>query len=205
MLSGVSDQVGLTVAAVADHYGWAVVVTVAPDGTVVDRRRAELIDPALPSSPVEHEGQSLALEEAVTLVREVERSVALHVRALWDALGTDHDVAAVAIREIPRVPAEIAEQIRSYHAQTRADSTMYRRLLADHATHRGWAVHFYDHRHVVDEATATIDLSPQHLAAPRGRLGPPWTIDHRRAYAAALLVQHDHDPGRPDATARATP
>jgi hypothetical protein len=190
----VSDQVGLTVAAVADHYGWAVVVAVASDGTVVDRRRVELIDAALPSSPVEHEGQSLALEEAVALVREVERSVALHVRALWDALGTDHDVAAVAIRDIPRVPSEIAERIRSYHAQVRADSAMYRRLLADDATQRGWVVHFYDHRHVINEASATLDVAPQHLTAPRGRLGPPWTIDHRRAYAAALLAQHDHDP-----------
>jgi hypothetical protein len=191
-LGEVGDQAGLPVAAVADHHGWAVVVTVAPGGTVVDRRRAELIDTALPSSPVEHEAQSLALEQAIALVREVERSVALHVRALWDALTTDHGIAAVAIREIPEMPSEIADRIRSYHAQTRADSAMYRRLLADRATQRGWAVHFYDHRHVIDEATATLGIAPQHLAAPRAHLGPPWTIDHRRAYAAALLAQHDH-------------
>jgi hypothetical protein len=185
------DQMGLMVAAVADHHGWAVVVTVAPDGTVVDRRRAELIDVALPSNPVEHEAQVLPLEDAVALVREVERSVTLHVRALWDALGTNHDIAAAAIREIPQVPSEIAAQIRSYHAQTRADSAMYRRVLADHATQRGWAVHFYDHRRVVDEATTTLGLASEHLATPRVHLGPPWTIDHRRAYAAALLAQHD--------------
>jgi hypothetical protein len=68
---------------------------------------------------------------------------------------------------------------------------MYLRLLAAGAAERGWPVHNYDQREVMDEATATLTLAPDHLAAPRRALGPPWTVDHRRAYAAALLAQLD--------------
>ncbi len=179
------------VVGVADHYGWAALVVVGPDRAVIDRRRTQLVDPALPASPIHHECQTLPLDEAVALVREVERSVSAHVQVAWDGVDADHDVAAVAIREIPRLPADIGEQIASYWAQTRADPAMYRRLLADGARARGWAVHFYDHRHVTDEATASLGLAPDHLQAPRQELGAPWTADHRRAYAAALLAQHD--------------
>ena len=41
---------------VAHHLGWAVVVTAAHDGRVVDRRRVELIEPGLPAAPVHHVG-----------------------------------------------------------------------------------------------------------------------------------------------------
>jgi len=179
------------VAGVADHHGWAVIVTLAADGRLIGRRRAELVDPGLPPSPIEHDAQALRLPEALLLVQEVQTSVAKHARALWDALAADHQVTAVAIREIPALPLEIEDQIRSRHAQTRADSAMYRRLLAAEASRRGWSVLFYDHHVVVEEALGTLNLDPAHLAAPRGQLGPPWTIDHRRAYAAALLACHD--------------
>jgi hypothetical protein len=181
----------VVVAGVADHRGWAVIVTVGRGGQIVDRRRARLVDSALPSSPFEHEAQALRLEDGIALVREVERSVDDHVRALWDALAAEHGVAAVAIRESPRVPTAIEEQIGSYHAQVRADSAMYLRLLVADAARRGWPVDRYDQRQVIDEATGTLDLAPEHLAAPRRELGPPWTIDHRRAFAAALLAQQD--------------
>ena len=181
----------MTVAAIADHHGWAVIVTVAADGTVLDRQRAELVDPALPPSPFEHDAQTLLPDEAVALVREVEHSVASHVRALWNALSAEHGVTAVALREIPRLPATVEEQIRSYHARTRADSAMYRRFLAEDAESRGWAVDFYDHHRVIDEAAGTLGMGPDDLSSPRRDIGPPWTVDHRRAYAAARLMLHD--------------
>ena len=33
---------------VSDHGGWAVLVTAARDGTLLDRRRVELVDESLP-------------------------------------------------------------------------------------------------------------------------------------------------------------
>jgi hypothetical protein len=179
----------MIVAGVADHYGWAAVVTVGADGAVIDRRRAPLVDPSLPASPIHHECQGLPTDDAVALVHEVERSVAHHASALWDGLAAEHDITAVAIREIPALPETIEAQIRSYHAQTRADPAMYRRLLVEDASRRGWAVHHYDHRRIIDQATEALGLSPGHLAAPRQELGAPWTVDHRKAYAAALLAR----------------
>ena len=42
---------------VSDHGGWAVLVTVARDGTLLDRRRVELVGEGLPKLPHHSEGQ----------------------------------------------------------------------------------------------------------------------------------------------------
>jgi hypothetical protein len=44
---------------VSDHGGWAVLVTVAGDRTLLDRRRIELVDKDLPKIPHHSEGQAL--------------------------------------------------------------------------------------------------------------------------------------------------
>ena len=44
---------------VSDHGGWAVLVTVRGDGTLLDRRRVELVDEDLPKIPHHSEGQRL--------------------------------------------------------------------------------------------------------------------------------------------------
>ena len=49
---------------VSDHGGWAVLVTVAGDGTLLDRRRVELVDEDLPKIPHHSEGQVLPLDDA---------------------------------------------------------------------------------------------------------------------------------------------
>ena len=46
---------------VSDHGGWAVLVTATGDGTLVDRRRVELVDEDLPKIPHHSEGQRLPL------------------------------------------------------------------------------------------------------------------------------------------------
>lgn len=53
---------------VADHDGWAILVTAAPDGTFVDRRRVELVDEGLPTMPHHHDGQKLPLPDAVAAI-----------------------------------------------------------------------------------------------------------------------------------------
>jgi hypothetical protein len=59
---------------VSDHNGWAVLVTAAGDGTLLDRRRVELVDAGLPAMPHHHEGQLRPLDEAVELVERVRAS-----------------------------------------------------------------------------------------------------------------------------------
>src|SRR5258708_9522420 len=49
---------------VSDHGGWAVLVTVARDGTLLDRRRVELVGEGLPKLPHHSEGQGRPLDDA---------------------------------------------------------------------------------------------------------------------------------------------
>jgi hypothetical protein len=72
--------------AVSDHGGWAVLVTVACDGTLLDRRSVELVDDGLPKLPHHHEAQRLPLDEAVALVEGVRD-------------GIHHVFQSLAIRE----------------------------------------------------------------------------------------------------------
>jgi len=72
---------------VSDHGGWAVLVTVAGDGTLLDRRRVELVDEDLPKIPHHSEGQALPLDEAVALVERVQASAERHAKLVLDAVA----------------------------------------------------------------------------------------------------------------------
>src|SRR6516225_3720723 len=72
---------------VSDHGGWAVLVTVAGDGTLLDRRRVELVDEDLPKIPHHSEGQRLPLDEAVELVERVRVSAETHAVLALDAVA----------------------------------------------------------------------------------------------------------------------
>lgn len=50
---------GRAIVGVSDHGGWAVLVTVAGDGRLLDRRRVELVDTGLPKLPYHHDAQRL--------------------------------------------------------------------------------------------------------------------------------------------------
>ncbi len=71
---------------ISDHGGWAVLVTVARDGTLLDRRRVELVDDSLPALPHHHEGQGLPVDEAVALVERVRASAERHAVLALDAV-----------------------------------------------------------------------------------------------------------------------
>jgi len=60
---------------IADHAGHAIAMTVTPDGVLLDRRRIELLEGALPCMPHHHEGQNLPIAEAVALVGRVRAAV----------------------------------------------------------------------------------------------------------------------------------
>ena len=59
---------------IAHHLGWAVVVTGSDDHEVVDRRRIELIEPGMPTAPIEHEAKGLNDHAAATMVAEARAS-----------------------------------------------------------------------------------------------------------------------------------
>src|SRR5215467_9943549 len=71
---------------ISDHGGWAVLVTVGRDGTLLDRRRVDLVDGGLPKLPHHSEGQRLPLDEAVELVERVRLSAERHAVLALEAL-----------------------------------------------------------------------------------------------------------------------
>jgi len=181
---------------VADHGGWAVLVTVTGGGTLLDRRRVELVDPGLPKIPHHSEGQALPLDEAVALVERVRGSAERHAKlALAAVAGTvTARILGVALRQCPELPPTIAERITDYRAQNAADWVMYRQALAAAAEARGWAVHWFDAKKVfarASEAPGIEDLDA-HFLHLRRSIGPPWGKDHKLAMAAAIVAARAH-------------
>jgi hypothetical protein len=177
---------------VSDHGGWAVLVTVAADGTLLDRRRVELVDEDLPKIPHHSEGQALPLDEAVALVERVRVSAERHAELALDAVAmtVPGRILGVALRQCPGLPPTIAERIKDYRAQNVADWVMYRKALAAATEARGWAIHWYDAKKVLaaaSEALAVEDLDAYFVQLRRS-IGPPWDKDHKVAMAAAIVA-----------------
>ena len=176
---------------VSDHGGWAVLVTVARDGTLLDRRRVELVDEGLPKLPHHHEGQGLPLDEAVALVERVRVSAEKHARLALEAVTMSVPrILGVALRNCPPLPPAIADRINDYRAQNVADWVMYRKALASAAEARGWPVHWYDAKKVLGAASQALRVEnlDAHFLHVRRAVGPPWNKDHQLAMAAALVT-----------------
>jgi hypothetical protein len=190
---------------VVEHANWAILVTVAPDGDLLDRRRIDLTDPGLPTHPHHHEGswavgrylntpgaRVISLADAVVLVDRVRASAARRAREGLDELAAAVTVPIdrITIRALPTLPDTTEERIADNRAQTVADSVMYREALAAAAEARGWSVHWYDRDRVFRDAAAAVgreDVTPL-LQAMGREAGPPWQANHKLAAAAALAA-----------------
>jgi hypothetical protein len=190
---------------VVEHGSGAVLVTVAPGGQLLDRRRLELVEHGLPSYPHHHEGswavgrylktpgaRALSLDDAVALVDRVRASAARCAQEGLETLAASLPVpiARIAIRACPPLPPTIEERIADNRAQTVADSVMYREALATAAEVRGWAVHWYDRDDVFRDAAVKhgVDDVDAVLSAMGRSAGPPWQAKHKLAAAAALAA-----------------
>ena len=175
----------------SDHGGWAVLVTAARDGTLLDRRRVELVGEGLPKIPHHSEGQRLPLDQAVELVERVRVSAERHAALALDAVTmAAPGIHGVALRERPQLPPTIAERIKDYRAQNVADWVMYRNALASAAEARGWRVHWYDAKSVLGAARLALRVEnlDAHFLQVRRTIGPPWNYDHKLAMAAAIVT-----------------
>jgi hypothetical protein len=198
---------------VAEHGNSAVLVTVAPGGELLDRRRIDLTDRGLPTHPHHHEGswavgryrnspwaRAISLADAVALVDRVCESAARGAREGLEALAVAVPVpiASIAIRVCPRLPPTTEERIADNRAQTMADSVMYREALAAAAEALGWSVHWYERERVFREAAAALgreDIDAFLYAMGRS-IGPPWQAKHKLAAAAALASTGRRAPRR---------
>jgi hypothetical protein len=207
------------VVGVAEHGNAAVLVTVAPGGELLDRRRIDLTDRGLPTHPHHHEGswavgryrntpgaRPLSLADAVALVERVRASAARGARASLAALAAAVPVpiASIAIRACPELPPTTEERIADNRAQTVADSVMYREAIATAARARGWSVHWYDRERVFRDAAAALGRADVDavLRAMGRSIGPPWQVRHKLAAAAALAYSKRLSRGQ--ASARGT-
>jgi hypothetical protein len=189
---------------VVEHGNSAVLVTIAPGGELLDRRRVDLTT-GLPTLPHHHQGswavgrylhsswaRPISLADAVALVERVRVAAARGARDSLEALASTVQVqiGGIAIRFCPELPATTEERIRDNRAQTMADSVMYREALANAAEARGWSVHWYDSKRVFRDAAAALgsDDLDAFLRAMGRSVGPPWQAKHKLAAAAALAA-----------------
>jgi hypothetical protein len=188
---------------VTEHGNTAVLVTVSPDGDLLDRRQVALTERDLPTHPHHHEGswavgryldspwaREMTLPDAVALVERVRAAAARGARASLKALAdaVPVPIVKIAIRACPELPPTIEERIADNRAQTFADSVMYREALAAAAEARGWSVSWYDPDRVLRHAAAALGrASIDAFLQTMGRtIGPPWNAKHKLAAAAAL-------------------
>jgi hypothetical protein len=176
---------------IAHHLGWAVAVTASTDHAVVDRRRIALVEPGTATAPLHPEGAHLDDAGAAALVATVRASALRATAAALDDLASalPGPVVSMSLRAWPAdFPRDIAVQRRVPY-EARADSVIYREVLAELARARGWGVHLFDAKDVEDRAAGILGARADAiLHGPRATLGPPWTKDHRLALAATVLA-----------------
>lgn len=178
---------------IAHHFGWAVAVTASADHEVVDRRRIELVEPGVPAAPIHRGSRHLDDEGAAALVAAVRASAVRASSAALDELAAalPRPIVSMSLRAWPVDFPDDVSVLRRAPYESRADSVMYRQVLAELAHERGWEVHAYDARSVERQAAALLgERAEAVLHGPRERLGPPWARDHRTALAATVVAAH---------------
>lgn len=189
---------------VVEHGNSAILITMAPGGELLDRRRVDLTQ-GLPTHPYHHEGswavgryidspwaRPISLPEAIALVERVHQAAARGAHDSLEALAkaVPARISCIAIRECPNLPQTTEERITDTRAANVADSVMYRKALATAAEARGWSVHWYNRQHVRRDAAAAIGgRDVDAFLREMGRsVGPPWQATHKLAAAAALAA-----------------
>ena len=185
----------------ADHTGWAYVVCVSVHERlpfVVARRRIALIERGLPTQPYEHDTMAMRPDEAQELVARVRKSIKTNtdvaLQRLVEELSCEHQVTALTIRQPPfeKLPATVAVVHASYQLQCSADGMLYHLAICAAARRLGLDVQLRRRGDEMDLAAAALGVSPaavEEFVGGAGRpVGPPWTAEHRRAYAAAIAA-----------------
>jgi hypothetical protein len=198
----------VSILAVSEHTGWAYVVGVSARDRrpfVVMRRRITLIDRGLPTQPYEHDTRTQLPGDADALVANVRKSVGkttdLALARLVDELSREHPVTTLTIRKPPfeKLPASVAAVHASYQLLCSADGVLYNLAICKAAKRLGLEVQLYRRGDEIALAAAALGVSAdavqEFVTGPGRPSGPPWTVEHRRAYAAAIAVLAPHVRG----------
>ena len=192
---------------VAEHTGWAHLVSVAAPGrvpAVIERRRVTLIDSGLPRQPYEYESVGMTEDQGNALIAQVRRSIAVRTSDVLTRVVTElarsYAVVALAIRKPPfaGLPETVAAVWKSYRLQCAADGMLYQLAICRAAQQLGLDVHMCRRGEETSLAAEQLGVTLREVedfVSRSGRpAGPPWTQEHRRAYAAgiAVLAAHAH-------------
>ena len=197
------------VVSVADHTGWAHLVCVAAPGNVpavVARRRVALIDTGLPTMPYEHDTTAMREDEANAVIARVRRSIAARtseaLRRVVMELAPAHTAVALAIREPPfdDLPATVAAVRTSHRLLCAADGMLYQLAICHAARQLNLDVQMCRRGQEAAWAAQHLGVTPGEVDEFVGRAGrpagPPWTGEHRRAYAAGIAALAAHARSR---------
>ncbi len=145
----------------------------------------------MPTAPIHHEGKPLDDAAVAAMVAQVRASAMRATSAALDELAAalPEPIVSMSLRAWPSdFPDDIAVQRRVPY-EARADSVMYREVLADLARERGWEVHLFEAKDVEGQAIGILgERADDVLHGPRATLGPPWAKDHRMALAATIVA-----------------
>jgi hypothetical protein len=190
---------------VAEHTGWTHLLAVAVQQgapAVLVRRRVALIDPGLPTQPYEHDSRALPEPEANALIARVQRSIAARTSLAFERLIAElapaHTAVALAIRKppFPELPATVSEAWNSYPLLCAADGMLYQQALCRAARQHGLEIHLCrrgDEMTLAAQRLAVTAEAIEAFVAKTGRPpGPPWTEEHRRAFAAGIAALAAH-------------
>jgi hypothetical protein len=177
------------------HTGWAMLVAVASDGEefrVLHRCRIELLPPGL-GRFVYHDAANLPPLEAERLIDSVRH--AAENSALKTIQGTLQSLkvtrACIPTGSAP-APDDLATVLRSHTRIHAAEGALYAGAIASACGHLNIPLITAPERDVWSRASASAGMPEVELKARinavRNVLGPPWTMDHKIATAAALVL-----------------
>jgi hypothetical protein len=197
------------VVSVAEHNGWAHLVCVAANGNVpavIARRRVTLIDRELPTMPYEHGTAAMREDEADAVISRVRRSIAARtsdaLRRVVTEMAPAHTVVALAIRKPPfdALPATVAAVRASHRLLCAADGMLYQLAICRAARQLELEVHLCRRGEEAARAAQQLGVTPAEIEEFVSRIGrpagPPWTQEHRRAFAAGIAVLTAQARGR---------
>ena len=169
---------------------------------VVERRRVTLIEPGLPTLPYEHDTVAMREDDAEALVARVRKSIAacttLALERMVSELAPACRIVALAIRKppFPQIPNSVRAVHASYQLKCSADGMLYQGALCRAAKRQGLEVRLCQRGEEVELAATSLGVQPDEIeefVTRTGRpAGPPWTQEHRRAYAAGIAALAPH-------------
>jgi hypothetical protein len=184
------------------HSGWAAMVAVGGDPNlpeVIDRRRVELADPAVPGFPQPyHAAERLQLKEAEDLIggcvdaagRMARESLVSVVGELTEA--GYKPLGCGLLLSSGRLPVTLAGILASHTMIHTAEGELFRDALAQASRHCKLPLTGIKERELFDRAASALDLSLDdiqlHLAEMGRPIGPPWRQDEKLAALVAWLV-----------------